>query len=103
MFDIEHGNERDASLAARSILEMKRSSARAARIRAQLAERGGERSALDWRRKVVQLDPHSVDDVLALVRCAVQFSDIPTAELTLGAVDENSRDTASYHKASALV
>src|SRR6266446_6357335 len=103
MFDIEHGNERDASLAARSILEMKPSSARAARIMAQLAERGGERSALDWRRRVVQLDPHSVDDALALVRCAVQFSDIPTAELTLVAVDENSRDTASYHKASALV
>ena len=103
MFDIEHGNERDASLAARSILEMKPSSARAARIMAQLAERGGERSALDWRRKVVQLDPHSVDDALALVRCAVQFSDIPTAELTLVAVDENSRNTASYHEASALV
>ena len=103
MFDIEHGNERDASLAARSILEMKPSSARAARIMAQLAERGGERSALDWRRRVVQLDPHSVDDALALVRCAVQFSDIPTAELTLGAVDENSRNTASYHEASALV
>ena len=103
MFDIEHGNERDASLAARSILEMKPSSARAARIMAQLAERGGERSALDWRRRVVQLDPHSVDDALALVRCAVQFSDIPTAELTLVAVDENSRNTASYHEASALV
>src|SRR6266446_3714805 len=103
MFDIEHGNERDAGLAARSILEMKPSSARAARIMAQLAERGGERSALDWRRKVVQLDPHSVDDALALVRCAVQFSDIPTAELTLVAVDENSRNTASYHEASALV
>ena len=103
MFDIEHGNERDASLAARSILEMKPSSARAARIMAELAERGGERSALDWRRKVVQLDPHSVDDALALVRCAVQFSDIPTAELTLVAVDENSRDTASYHEACALV
>ena len=103
MFDIEHGNERDASLAARSILEMKPSSARAARIMAELAERGGERSALDWRRKVAQLDPHSVDDALALVRCAVQFSDIPTAELTLVAVDENSRNTASYHEASALV
>ena len=102
-FDIEHGNERDASLAARSILQMKPSSAPAARIMAQLSERVGERSALDWRRKVVQLDPHSVDDALALVRCAVQFSDIPTAEHTLAAVDENARNTAPYHEASALV
>jgi len=101
-FDIEHGNERDASLAARSILEMKPSSAAAARIIAQLGERVGERSALDWRRKVVQLDSHSVDDALALVRCAVQFSDIATAERALAAVDENARNSAPYHEASAL-
>ena len=48
-FDIEHGNERDTSLAARSILEMKPSSAAAARILAELGERVGERAALDWR------------------------------------------------------
>src|SRR5437879_13492264 len=52
-FDMEHGNERDASLAARSILEMKPSSASAARIMAQLAEQAGGRSALDWGRKEI--------------------------------------------------
>ena len=102
-FDMEHGNERDASLAARSILEMKPSSASAARVMAQLGERVGERSALNWRRKVVQFDPHSVDDALALVRCAVQFNDIPTAERTLAEVNENLRNSAPYHEASALV
>jgi len=102
-FDIEHGNERDASLAARSILEMKPSSAAAARIMAELAEHAGERSALDWRRKVAQLDPHSVDDALALVRSAVQFNDIATAERALSAVDENARNTAPYHAATALI
>jgi predicted Zn-dependent protease len=103
IFDIEHGNERDASLAARNILQMKPSSASAARIMAELAERVGERAALDWRRKVVQLDPHSADDALALVRCAIQFNDIPTAERTLAAVDENARNSASYHQVAALV
>jgi tetratricopeptide (TPR) repeat protein len=102
-FDIAQGNERDANLAARSILEMKPSSAAAARIMAQLAERVAERSALDWRRKVVQLDPHSVDDALALVRSAVQFNDAATAERALAAVDENARNTPPYHEASALV
>src|SRR5204862_220149 len=102
-FDIEHGNERDASLAARSILEMKPSSAAAARIMAELAEQAGERSALDWRRKVAQLDPHSVDDALALVRSAVQFNDIATAERALSTVDDNARNTAPYHAATALI
>ena len=102
--DIQNGNERDASLAARSILQMKPSSASAARIMAELAEHLGERAALDWRRKVVQSDPSSVDDALALVRCAVQFNDIVTAERTLtGGVDESSRNNAPYHEASALV
>ena len=55
--DMEQGNERDASLAARSILEMKPTSPAGARIMAELAEKLGERAALDWRRKVVQLAP----------------------------------------------
>src|ERR1700680_881849 len=49
--DLQQGNDRDANLAARTILEMKPSSVSAARIMAQLAERRGERTALDWRRK----------------------------------------------------
>ena len=102
-FDIEHGDEHGASLAARSILEMKPSSAPAARIMAELAERAGERSTLDWRRKVVQLDPHSVDDALALVRCAIQFNDVATADRALAGVNENSRNSAPYHATAALI
>src|SRR5262249_52437209 len=54
--DIQRGNERDASVAARSILEINPSSTAAARIMAELAERVGERAALDWRRTVAQSD-----------------------------------------------
>jgi len=103
MIDIANGDERDASLAARSILEMNPSSASAARIMADLAERAGDRSALDWRRKVAQLNPDSVDDALALARSAVQLSDISTAERALASVDESSRNSAAYHQASALI
>src|SRR5438876_12190011 len=53
-FDIEHGNAHAASLAARTVLELKPSSAPAARIIAQLAERAGDRAALDWRRRIAQ-------------------------------------------------
>src|SRR5437588_1123907 len=103
IFDIEHGNERDASLAARTILQMKPSSASAARIMAELAERAGERAALDWRRKVVEAAPHSVDDALALARTAVQFNDLATAERALSAVAGNGRNIAPYHADSAQV
>lgn len=101
--DIQQGNLRDASLAARSVLEMDGSSADASRIMAELAERTGERAALDWRRKVVQVSPGSVDDIVALVRCAVRFNEVEIAEHALQAVDENSRNSAAYHEAAALV
>ena len=103
VFDIEHGNERDANLAARTVLELKPSSAPAGRIMAQLAERVGDRAALDWRRKVAQLEPDSTDDALALARCALQFNDPPTAERALATVNENGKATAAYHAACALL
>lgn len=101
--DMERGDDRDANLAARTILGMKPSSASAARIMAELAERKGERFALDWRRKVAQLEPHSVHDALALARCALQFSDVVTAKRTLDAVDQKDRNTADFHAACGLL
>ncbi len=101
--DLQHGNDRDANLAARTILELKPVSAPAARIMAQLAERRGDRAALDWRRKVAQEEPKSVSDELALARCALQFKDIVTAQRTLDAVEQNGRNTAEFHAACALL
>lgn len=101
--DLQKGNDRDASLAARTILEMTPSSAPAARIMAQLAERRGDRSALDWRRKVAQEEPQSAPDALALARCALHFNDLATAKRTLDTVDQNGRNTAEFHAACALL
>lgn len=102
-FALQHGDKRTASLAARSVLELKPSSALAARIMAELAERVGDRVALDWRRKVAQLDPQSTDDALAWARCALQFNDIGTAERALSRINEAGRQTAGYHAVAALI
>src|SRR3984893_9932178 len=101
--ELQRGNDREASLAARTILEMNASSSAAARIMAQLAERRGERSALDWRRKVAQEEPQSVPDALALARCALHFNDLAMAKRTLDAVDQNGQNTAEFHAACALL
>jgi thioredoxin-like negative regulator of GroEL len=97
VFALEHGDYRTASLAARSVLDMKPTSAPAARVLAELAERGGDRVALEWRRKIAQLEPDSTDDALAWARCALQFNDPATAERALATVKESSRQTAGYH------
>jgi predicted Zn-dependent protease len=102
-FAMEHGDDRSASLAARSVLDIKPSSAGAARIMAQITERAGDRIALDWRRKAAELQPHSVEDALAWARCALQFHDTATAERVLSRVDEPAKQTASYHAVAALL
>ena len=101
--DIERGDERDANLAARAILEMRPTSAAGARIMAELAERRGDRNVLDWRRRVAQLDPHSVHDALALARAALQFHDVATAKRALDSIDEDGRNGAEFHAASATL
>jgi hypothetical protein len=97
MFAMERGDERTASLAARSVLDLKPASAGAARIMAQIAEHAGDRIALDWRRKVAEILPRSIDDTLAWTRCALQFHEIATAEHALSRLDQPAKQTAAYH------
>lgn len=100
---IERGEDRNAALAARNVLELNPSSVSAARIVAQVAEKAGDQSALDWRRKIAQLEPKSVEDRLAWARCALQFNDVRTTRRALSEVNEEGSKTAGYHAVAALL
>jgi Flp pilus assembly protein TadD len=93
------GDTRTASLTARRAFQLNSDNADAARMLAQIAERAADGSELDWRRKVIELQPESVDDALALVRAALRANDVPTAEKTLQALGEHARHTPAYHAA----
>ena len=54
---LKKGDDATAGLALRAVLELKPSSVLAARLLAELAEKSGDHAALDWRRKVVELEP----------------------------------------------
>ena len=95
------GKFNDAALSARRALQLNPNSTGAMRIMAQLAEKARERVALDWRRKVVELEPHSTEDALALSNSALQFGDIRTAEKSLLRIAETARQTADFHAAAA--
>ena len=77
------GDVKTASLYARRALQLNPQNVDATRLIAQMSEKTGDRAALDWRRKVMELNPDSPDDQLALVRCALWLNDLPTAEKTL--------------------
>jgi tetratricopeptide (TPR) repeat protein len=95
------GNVKSASLSARRALQLNSNSARAMRIVAQIAEQARDRAALDWRRKVVELEPHSTRDDLALADCALQFGDIHTAERSLAGIDDGGKQTSAFHATAA--
>jgi Flp pilus assembly protein TadD len=103
-FAMEHADDRTASVAARSVLELRPSSAPAARIMAELAERAGNRAALDWRHRVVGMQPNSLVDKLDWAKCALQFNDLATAERALSSIDKGAaRQSAGYHAFAALL
>lgn len=94
---MQNGDDVTASLAARSVLQIKPKSAPAARIIAQLGEKTGNRAALDWRHKVLEYEPNSVDDELALARCALQFNEPAVAEKALSEINDEGKRQAGYH------
>ena len=91
------GDVKSASLSARRALQLDSNSARAMRIMAQIAEQARDRAALDWRRRIAELAPHSIQDDLALAACALQFGDINAAEKTLASIDGRGKQTAAFH------
>ncbi|MEY2480293.1 MAG: hypothetical protein QOI04_1220 [Verrucomicrobiota bacterium] len=95
------GDTKSAVLSARRALQMNPRSAGAARILGQVAEGTHDRVAVDWRRKVVELEPHSTPDRVALADCALQFGDIGTAEKTLASIDGSGKQSAAFHAAAA--
>jgi hypothetical protein len=100
---LQHDDLHSASLAARTVLQLKPTSVSAARVMADVAERARDRTALDWRRKVATFEPQSVTDLLALARCALQFDEKETAENALAQVSGDGKVTAEYHATVALL
>jgi Flp pilus assembly protein TadD len=93
------GDLRIASLTARRAYQLNPENPHAARMLAEIAEKAGDGTELGWRRKVLELQPQSIDDALALVRCALRANDLPTAERTLQGLGEIAQQTPAYHAA----
>jgi hypothetical protein len=94
------GDVKAAALSARRAFQMNPANPDAARAMAQIADRAGDPTALDWWRKVLDLQPQNTEDALALVRSALRVNDLATADKTLNALDEAAKQTAGYHAAS---
>lgn len=94
---LAEGKDRNALLCLQGALKFNSQDIEVCRMLAELHEKGRSPGALIWRGKVVELNPDSLDDRLALVTTAMQLRDISAATNALEGVNEAGRQTAAYH------
>lgn len=94
---------RNAALSLQQALAANPKDTEAYRLMAQLAEAGGSQSALLYRSRVVELNPKSAEDRLALAQTALIFREYAVATNALEGVSDEARKTAAYHNVSGAV
>lgn len=94
---VNEGDYHRASLEARRILQIDPDSAEACRILARIAEKSGSRSALDWRRRVMDRGVATPNDLILLARAAIRFDDRGLADVAMSKLPASAKETAEYH------
>lgn len=97
------GDGRNAMLCVQQVLRADPRNLDATRVTAQLTEAAHSPSALLWWSRVVEYNPHSLNDRLALAQCAMQARDYATATNALGGVAQADRNTVAYHNVAGAV
>src|SRR5450756_2434439 len=97
------GDGRNVLLCVQQVLRSNPQHLEASRMMAALLEAGRSPGALLWRSRVVELNPKSLDDRLALAQSAMMFRDYMVATNALEGVDQAGRKTAAYHNVAGVV
>jgi tetratricopeptide (TPR) repeat protein len=92
-----------ALLCLQRVLRSNPRNVEACRLMAELSEAGRSPGALLWRSRVVELNPRSLDDRLALAQSAMMFRDYELATNALDGVDAAGKKTAAYYNIAGVV
>ena len=92
-----------ALLCLQRVLRSNPRNVEACRLMAELSEAGRSPGALLWRSRVVELNPRSLDDRLALAQSAMMFRDYELATNALEGVDAAGKKTAAYYNIAGVV
>jgi len=96
---IVKGDGANALLCLRQALASNPNNLNACRLMADFAELGGSpQAAVVWRSRIVELEPTSLTNRLALARTALAAGDADLAIKTLDGVDEAGKKTALFHQ-----
>ena len=94
---------RNATLCLRQVLSRNPRHLGAMRLMASLAAAEHSPTALVLRSRIVDINPHSLEDRLALVQTALAFKDYSVATNALEAIDPAGKNTAAYHNTAGAV
>ncbi|HEU5396378.1 MAG TPA: tetratricopeptide repeat protein, partial [Verrucomicrobiae bacterium] len=97
------GDGRDEYLCLQQVLRTSPKNVEACRLMANVTEAAHSPEALAWRQRVLDLNPDSLDDRLALARSAVIFRDYAMATNTLAGIDAAGRATAGYYNVAGAL
>lgn len=98
---VTQGDYRRAGLDARRLMQINPENAEAFRIMARISEKAGSRTALDWRRRVMELGAATPNDLILLARAAVRFDDRATADVAISKLPESAKQSPEYHALQA--
>jgi tetratricopeptide (TPR) repeat protein len=93
----------NAILCLRQALHTNPNNLEACRMMADFADVARSPQAVVWRSRLVDLEPHSFTNRLALARTAMAVGDAALAQKTLDGADDASKKTAVYHKVAGAV
>jgi tetratricopeptide (TPR) repeat protein len=96
----EKGDLNNAMLTLRQALNINKNNVACARLLAEIAESGGDPGAIDWRSKLVDLQPGLSAAVFECAETALRFGKPAIAEQILGKLHGPDKDNARSHELS---
>lgn len=97
------GDYRSAGLSARQALRVNPANLDACRIMAEITEALRLPNALDWRKRIVELDPASATNRLDLARCGILQGNYAEAARALQGIAPTNQNTVAFHQMAAMV
>jgi Tfp pilus assembly protein PilF len=100
---VANSDFRNAALSVQAVLRSDPNNLEATRMMAQFADASRSPAALIWRSRAVEMDPHSLNDRLALAQTALVHHDYTDATNALEGVDDADKKTAAYQNVAGTV
>lgn len=95
---LSKSDQRNAMLCLTQVLKTNPRNLEASRMMAEFCEAAHSPNAVVWRSRVLDMNPHSLQDRLALVNAALTARDAATASNTLAGVEAEDRKTPEFHR-----